>query len=38
MKKDYKKQTIDHTVKEFNLIVKNNLDIFSFVKILTQAN
>lgn len=38
MNKDYKNQILDHNVNKFNLMVKNNLDMFSSGKILTQTN
>lgn len=37
MKKNYKKQILDYNIKKFGWMIRHNLDIFSFLKILTQA-
>lgn len=37
IKKDYKKQILDHNIKKFNLKVKNNIDMFFSTKKLAQT-
>lgn len=34
----YKKQILDHNFEKFNLMVKADLEMFSFAKTLTQVN
>ena len=38
IKKGYEKQILDHNIEKFSLIVKEDIDMFSFIKILTEAN
>lgn len=38
MKKDNKKQILNHKVKKFSLIIKNVIDMFFFSKTLTKDN
>lgn len=38
IKKGYKKQILDQNIKKFNLIVRDDLNIFSSTRILTQIN
>ena len=38
MKKSYKKQILDYNTEKFSLIVRDDIDIFSSTKILTQTN
>lgn len=38
MRKDYKKQILDHNVEKFSLIVRDDIDMFLFTKILTQVD
>lgn len=38
MKKGYKNQILDYDVEKFNLIVKNDINIFVFSKSLIKAN
>lgn len=38
MRKGYKKQILDNNIKKFSRMVKNDIDMFSFIKILTQVN
>lgn len=37
MRKGYKKQILNHNIEKFGLIVRVDLDMFSFAKTLTQA-
>lgn len=37
MKKNYKKQILDPNIKIFSIIVRDNINIFSSTKILTQS-
>ena len=37
MRKGYKKQILDHNVEKFSLIVRDDIDMFSSIKILTKA-
>ncbi len=36
MRKGYKKQILDYNVEKFSLIVRDDIDLFSSTKILTQ--
>lgn len=36
--KSYKKQILNHNIKKFNLIIKANLNMFSFIKTLIHIN
>ena len=38
MKKGYERQILDYNVEKFSLMVKDDIDMFSFAEILTQAN
>lgn len=38
MRKSYERQILDHNIEKFNVIIKNDIDIFLSTKILTQAN
>lgn len=38
MGKNYKKQTLNYNIEKFNLIIKAELNMFFFIKILTQIN
>ena len=38
MRKGYKKQILDHNVEKFSLIIKDDIDMFSFTKTLTEVN
>lgn len=38
IKKSYKRQILDHNIEKFSLIVKTDLNMFFFIKTLTQAN
>lgn len=38
MKKSYKKQILDHNIKNFNLTIRDDIDIFSLIKILIETN
>ena len=38
MRKGYEKQILDHNVEKFGLIIRDDIDIFSFIKTLTGAN
>lgn len=35
MGKNYKREILDHNIKKFSCIVKNDIDIFLFIEILT---
>ena len=35
MKKSYKRQILDHNIEKFSLVIKDNINIFLFIKILT---
>ncbi len=38
MRKDYEKQVLDYNIKKFNLMVRDDIDLFSSTKIQIQAN
>lgn len=38
MRKHYKKQILDHNVEKFSLIVRDDIDMFLFTKILTEVD
>ena len=38
MRKDDKIQILDHSIEKFNLIVRDDTDMFLFTKILIQVN
>ena len=38
MRKGYEKQILDYNIEKFSLMVRDNIDIFSFTKILTEAD
>ena len=38
IKKGYKRQILDYNVEKFNLMVRNDIDLFSSTKILTQTD
>lgn len=38
IRKNYKRQIIDHNVEKFSLMIKHNIDIFPFIKILINVN
>lgn len=38
MRKSYKKQILNHKLKKFSLIVRNDIDIFSFTKVLIEID
>ncbi len=38
MKKSYEKQILDYNVEKFSRMVKDDIDLFSSTKVLTQAN
>lgn len=38
IKKDYKKQILDHNIKKFNLIIRDNIDMFSSTKTLINVD
>lgn len=38
IKKSYKKQILDHNIEKFSLIIRDDIDMFFFIKILIQAN
>ncbi len=38
MRKGYKKQILDYNVEKFNLMIRDDTDLFSSTKILTQAD
>lgn len=35
IRKDYKKQILNYNIEKFNLRIKDNIDMFLFIKILT---
>ena len=38
MRKNYKRQIFDYNIEKFSLMIKDDINLFSFTKILTQAN
>ena len=38
MRKSYEKQILDYNIKKFSLMVRDDIDMFSSTKILTEAN
>lgn len=38
MRKGYEKQTLDHNVEKFSLMVRDDIDMFSSSEILTEAD
>lgn len=38
MGKNYEKQILDHSIEKFSLIIKDNIDMFSSTKALTEVN
>ena len=38
MKKGYEKQILNHNVEKFSLMVRDNINMFSFTKTLTETN
>ena len=38
MRKNYKKQILDHNIEKFSLIVRDDIDLFLSTKLLIQAN
>lgn len=38
MKKDYKRQIVDYNIEKFNLMVKDDINIFLSTELLTQTN
>ena len=38
MRKGYEKQILDHNVEKFSLMVRDDIDMFSFTKTLTETD
>lgn len=38
MRKNYEKQILNHNIEKFSLMVKDDINMFLFTKILIQAN
>lgn len=38
MRKSYEKQILDHNIRKFNLIIRDNIDMFSSIEVLTEVN